>query len=181
MSFRISLPVSLLLAFTGCTPTPSWYGVPAQHKAPDGPNVPAVVQKFGEHMCADDPNADEYIVKDVKGVEGQWRWTLPDPELRFLVPDDGRQRRFSLQFGINDRTFKDTGPLRIVFELNGTEVGRATYDSFGDKEWNQPVPTKVLRAGAENRLAIHVLNPWQAPDPGVRLGFVLRCAGFVAP
>jgi hypothetical protein len=136
---------------------------------------------IGEYVKADAPNAESYIVKDIRGLEaGAWRWAGKDPELRFmLAPAAPLPKRFRIELGINDKTFADTGPVKLILEVNGKEIGRATLDRFGDHVVEKAVPANLLHSGAENRAVIHVLNPWQAPDPGVRLGFVLKSAGFV--
>lgn len=176
---RACLLLPLLLALTACAPTPSYYGVPAQHKPNPGSGVAAAPPpQLGERMCAADDGADLYIVKDVKGAESSWRWTLAEPEFRFQLKPGSGARVLELQFGINDRTFLETGPLKLVFQVNGHEVDRQTYNTFGDHTWERRIGSELLAPGAENRVKIRVLNPWQAPDAGVQLGFVLRCVGF---
>jgi hypothetical protein len=172
----------VLMVMAACTPTPSWYGVPEQHTLVGGTAeavpAPAPSPQLGEYMCASDDGAEQYIVKDIRGLEAVWRWTNAEPELRFQLKPGRTARLFHLELGINDRTFRDTGPVKIVFEVNGHEVARHTFETFGDHTWEHRVGAELLAPGAENRVRIRVLNPWQAPDPGVKLGFVLRCAGF---
>lgn len=175
---------SLLLSLAACVPTPDYYSIPPQHKpetigglsSTAEPRAPAPV---GEMFDAADSDADKYIVKDIKGAEGGWRWTNAEPELRFQMPAGELKRKFRLELGINDRTFHDTGPVTIVILVNGNELDRITLRNFGDHTYEKAVPTTFLLPGAENRVLMRVLNPWQAPDPGVKLGFVLRSAGFL--
>lgn len=171
---------SLALVCTGCTPTPSWYGVPAQHKpiVADAPK-PAPVTEFGEYVRADENDAERYFVKDVRGLEGTWRWTATEPEFRFSLKQTNKPRRFHLELGINDRTFKQTGPVTLAVFVNGNEIGRPTFAAFGDHSWDKLVEPSYLLSGVENRVKIQVLNPWQSSDPEVRLGFVLRSVGFL--
>jgi hypothetical protein len=177
---RLAPFLPLLLFVHGCAPTPSWYGVPAQHKPPSDTAVSVeAVPEIGEYVCAGENGAEQYIVKDIKGLEGGWRWTHAEPELRYRLKPENVARVFHLELGINDRTFKETGPLKLVFEVNGHEFARETFPTFGDHIWEKRVDSSLLAPGAENRVKIRVLNPWQAPDPGVKLGFILRCAGFL--
>ncbi len=171
--------LALAVLTCGCAPTPSWYGVPAQHKPVGDPAavIPSLAP-VGEYMCAADPNADLYIVRDVKGLENNWRWTHANPELRFRLKPGAAARTLHVELGVNDRTFAETGPLKLIVEVNGRELTRTTLAQFGDHTIDQPVESTMLVPGAENLLRIRVLNPWQAPDPGVQLGFVLKCAGF---
>ena len=108
---------------------------------------------------------------------GAWRWTRSQPELRFLV-QSARNRRFKLELGVNDVTFRDTGPLRLVIFVNEHELDRIVYDSPGEKSYEKAVPANMLRENAENRVLIRVLNPWDTNDPKVKLGFIFHEAGF---
>jgi hypothetical protein len=169
-----------MLLSTACTPTPSWYGVPAQHK-PILDNVPqaAAIPAFGEYVYADEVSAERYFVKDVRGLEGSGRWTGPEPEFRFFLKQTNKARRFHIELGINDRTFQQTGPVTLAVSVNGNPIGGPTFSTFGDHSWDKLVPPAYLLAGVENRVAVQVLNPWQSSDPQVRLGFVLRSVGFL--
>jgi hypothetical protein len=132
-------------------------------------------------MRAADSNADQYIVKDVRGLELTWRWVMTDPEFRFVVKPNGPlPTKFRVELGVSERTFQDTGPLKLVFEGNGQEFGRKTLPNSGEYIVDMPVTPSLLRPGQENRVVIHVLNAWQAADPGVKLGFILKSAGFIS-
>ncbi len=181
MRKRIAIPIPLLLLATACAPTPSWYGVPPQHK-PIVDNAPAAapIPNFGEFVTADEASAERYFIKDVKGLESTWRWTLVEPEFRFLLSPVKRTRRFQLKFGINDRTFKDTGPVTLEIYVNGNPVGKPTFKEFGDHTWETDVDPWKLLPGAENRVLVKVVNPWQTADPGVKLGVVFQSAGFLS-
>lgn len=163
-----------------CVPTPESYSLPPQHP-PLPPRTaqdkPAATANLGESVNAADPGADIYFVKDVKPSEGgPSRWTYAEPELRFLIKKP-ENRVFHLEFGINDRTFKETGPLRIVFLVNGRELERTTWNNFGDQVYEKAVPADWLKGWGENRITIRVLNPWKAQD-GVRLGILLQSASL---
>ncbi|MDZ4802212.1 MAG: hypothetical protein SGI92_28980 [Bryobacteraceae bacterium] len=178
---RKYLAIPLALCCAGCAPTPSWYGVPAQHK-PFVDKVPQVVSipEFGEFVRSEETDAERYFIKDVKGLEGTWRWTFAEPEFRFFIRPTGKSRKFHLELGINDRTFKDTGPVNLVITVNGKVLGRPTFTKFGDQTWEADVAPDMLLPDSENRVLIKVLNPWQAADPGVRLGFLLHAVGFLS-
>ena len=165
-----------LLGLAACTPTPPYYSVPPQHK----PAGTEEVVSFGEFVQSAHPSAESHYIKDVRALEGSaWRWTLADPEFRFLVKSD-RNRTFRLDMAISDLTFRTTGPLRMIIRINGELFDEPVFEKPGDHRYEKPVPPRMLRVNAENRVLIQVLNPWDAPDPGVRLGFLLHGAGFVS-
>jgi hypothetical protein len=174
VSGRVALlPLALLAS---CVPTPPYYSVPPQHRS--GPAEEVV--GFGEFILSANPAAEAYYIKDVKGLEGSaWRWTLVEPEFRFFLKTT-KDRVFKLDLGINDTTFRDTGPVRLQIVINGELLDEPVFSKPGDYQYEQPVPERMLKASAENRVLVKVLNPWAAPDPGVRLGFLLHGVGFVA-
>lgn len=176
---RLTL-ATITVLLSSCAPTPGYYGIPTQHKPIEasGPQPSASVA-FGEFFKADDINSDEYLIKDVKPLEGAvWRWTLAEPEFRFFLKS-AQARRFHMEFGINDRTFVETGPLKMEILINGKPFDALTFPSSGSKTYDKPVPASFLLPDAENHVIVRILNPWQAPDPGVKLGIVLRLAGFL--
>jgi hypothetical protein len=171
--------VSFAVTLVSCVPTPPGYGIPAQHPplADDGTPVVGAIP-MGDFMRADDQNAQQYIVRDVRGLEMNFRWTLAEPEFRFPLPVGPGARWLRMEFGINDRTIGDTGPLRMVFEVNGHVLDRPVFGTFGLKVFEKQVPEEWLVAG-ENRVQVRILNPWQSPDPAVKLGVVLNGIGLV--
>jgi hypothetical protein len=167
--------LALALLMPACAPSPSWYPVAAQHQHP----VTEEVIGYGEYVRSGDPTAESHYIRDVKPLEGgSWRWTLDTPEFRFYLAAT-ENRTFRLDFAIADATFKDTGPVRMEVLINGHLLDRPVFDRAGNHVYNKPVPSAMLGKNAENRVVIRVLNAWQAPDPGVRLGFLLHAVGFV--
>lgn len=171
---RIVIAAAALLA--SCTPTPPWYSVPVQHK-------PLSVEGtigYGEFVRANDPEAETYFIKDVRGLEGAaWRWTLAEPEFRFFLKS-AKGRVFHLNLGINDVTFRTTGPVRMQIFVNGQLLDEPVFQRPGDAVLEKAVPDGWLKPQAENRVLVKVLNAWPAADPGIFLGFVLHDAGFVS-
>jgi hypothetical protein len=166
--------LALLLFMTGCVPTPERYPVPAQHNPVNGPEKLA----YTEYVRAGDPDADSYIIKDIKGLEGTFRWTASNPQLRFYLTKI-EQTSFRLELGVHPVTLKDTGPLRLTIFINDHELAQLTYEKAGDTEFDKEVPAAWLLQDADNFVSIRVENPWLAPGDNVYLGFVFRGAGFV--
>lgn len=165
-----------LLLLHACAPGPDTYPIPPQQKPP---GVGQEIYSFADYVKSAQPDADSYFVRHITGVEGgAWRWTHSEPELRFLLKSVAN-RRFKLEIGVNDVTFRDNGPLRLAISINGQELDRVVYDSPGDKSYEKPVPPELLRNNAENRVLIRVLNPWKTNDPNIQLGFILHEAGFL--
>jgi hypothetical protein len=165
-----------VVCLAACVPTPETYSIPPQHKPVAGTEP---IFSFGDYVRSTQADAESYYLKDIMGLEGgNFRWTHAEPELRFFLKSV-RNRRFHMQIGINDVTFRDTGPVNIVILVNGQELDRVTYDRFGDKTYDKTVPARLLKINAENRVVIRVLNPWNSSDPKIKLGFVLMEAGFL--
>jgi hypothetical protein len=166
------------LALLSCVPTPESYRIPPQHQAPSGPEE---IVGIGEYVTSNQIDADLYFVKDVKALEGpNWRWTFAEPEFRFALRSV-KNRTLRIDFGVNDVTLRDTGPLRLAIFVNGHLLDKPVYDSPGDKRFEKPVPFSMLKEHEENHVRMQVLNPWQSSDPKIRLGVVLFGAGFTGP
>jgi hypothetical protein len=174
MICRVWRAVLSLAVLVGCTPEPGSYPIPPQHQAPSGRDA----GNYTEFVAAADPWADKYIIKDITGLEGTWRWTGPRPEIRLVLGNAGG-RSLQFDFTIADATFKDTGPLTISFLVNGKVLQTITFDKPGEKTFIRRVPDAWLVPGGENRVGLEVKNPWRAPDDGVLLGVLFRGAGFI--
>lgn len=165
------------VCFCSCVPTPESYPIPPQH----APMSAVEVISYHEFVRSADPNADLYYVKDVGGLEGgSWRWTQAAPEFRFTLKST-ISRRFRLDFGLHEITFRDTGPVTLSILINGRELDRPHFDHPGDRRYEREVPADMLTSSSETRVVVRVLNSWKASDPGVHLGILLHAAGFVGP
>jgi hypothetical protein len=158
----------------GCAQVPDTYPVPPQFELP--PQTPEQCAAT-DYFRAADPESLHYIVKDIQGIESNYRWTHAEPELRFFL-NATKDRRFRMDFGVTESVLKASGPLKLVFLVNEHELGRETYASAGPKSFEKPVPPEWLHFGEENHVVIRVLNPWRAPHMGVLLGVILHAAGF---
>ena len=159
---------------TGCVPMQDSYGVPPQHAALTAPE-PMAERGI---VSAADPRASTFFVNDVKALEGHWCWTGQKPELRFRLADVSI-RRAVVNFTIHEITFKDTGPLRMNFLVNGRLLETVRYDTPGEKIFEKPVPRGWLQPDSDNMLSFVIENPWIASSDGVKLGVLLQRAGFV--
>jgi hypothetical protein len=156
---------------TGCASAPDTY--PPQHEPVTGPERLA----YGDYVHAADPGAEGYILKDIRGLEGHYRWTGPNPELRFFLKTADRLN-FRLEYGVHPVTLKDVGPLEFTIEVNGHVLANLRETTPGDKTFLKRVPPQWLVAQGDNVVKISVRNPWQTPDK-YYLGFVFLGAGFV--
>jgi hypothetical protein len=125
-----------------------------------------------------DPLAGSYIVKDVSGTTeaGGWRWAYRRPELRFFVPRTDRIK-FTMDFAIPERMFRDIAPVTISYFLNGKLFDKVRYDSGGQMKYCKQVPPGMLRPG-ENFVAIEPDKVWVSKTDGAELGFILTRVGF---
>jgi hypothetical protein len=126
----------------------------------------------------DDPHADLYLVQDLQDHgPGTWRWAYSHPVLRFFVPDVPRLK-FTMDFAIPERTFRETGPVTLTLRLNGAVFDRHVCEQAGELHYSQPVPGELLHKGAVNLVAIDPNPVWVSKADGGRLGFILSRAGF---
>jgi hypothetical protein len=170
--------VAALLGLHACVRAPESYPVPPQHQPVGGPEE---ILTLGETFTSVQPDAEQYFIKDIRALEnGAWRWTLVEPEMRFhLLSVTNRCLRMDI--GVHEVTLRQTGPLKLEIYVNGQLLDSPVYDTPGDRRYEKPVPASMLKERAENRVLVKVLNPWQAQDPGVQLGFLLFGAGFATP
>ena len=125
-----------------------------------------------------DPNSDAYVVSGIaERTEVPWRWTFEHPVLRFLVPETGRLR-FTLDFSLPERTFRETGPVTLTFTINGRLFDRARFDTPGQLHYSHPVAPELLNLHGENRVAIDPNPVWVSKADGGKLGFIISRVGF---
>jgi hypothetical protein len=126
-----------------------------------------------------DPHADAYLVRDFapSAGAGPTRWAFDHPVLRFVVPA-APGLRFTMDFALPERTFRDTGPVTLTFRINGELLDRHRFETAGQKHYEHDVPAGMLRPNAENLVAIDPEPVWVSKADGTRIGFVLARAGF---
>lgn len=162
-------PSLMVLLLTSCVKAPDSYPVPEQHLPFRSSDT--------EFVGAGDPFAQKFFVRDIVPSDGgSWRWTAAEPELRFVLRSN-QNRKLVFEFVINERTFKDTGPVTITFFVNKRLIGRETYESPGDKRFEKPVPAEWIRPNEETRVLARIENPWHTPQGD--LGILLKRVGFV--
>ena len=82
-------------------------------------------------------------------------------------------------FGVERTIFGTNWPVDAVY-ASYLETVDAYRRILADAGFSRAEQTRMLKENAENRVLVKVLNAWIAPDPGVRLGFLLHAAGFVS-
>ena len=165
--------VVLALLLAGCVTQPEVYAPPMQRKPAAGPDT----SRLKHFVAMNDAAADDHILRDInRAVEGgTWRWTGPKPTLRLVLPKT-RNLRFVMDFSISGETMRQTGPLTIIFYVNGHVLETVKYDSAGEKHFEKPVAASWLYAG-DNVVSAELDKVFIAGD-GARLGVVLARAGF---
>ncbi len=121
-----------------------------------------------------DPATDSFIVQGFRAKsEGAWRWAHDHAVLRFLLPETG-PLKFTMDFTLPEKTFRETGPVKLAVSINGHSLDAARYDHAGDYRYERAVPENWLRQNGENLVAIDPDKTTTAE----KLGFVLTGAGF---
>ncbi len=123
-----------------------------------------------------DPDADEYVVRDIRPGDAR-RWTTDHPEMRFPIePRPGL--RFEMSFWIVATTFRETGPVTLVVKINGQPLGSVYCQHPGNYRFERPVPLNWLRSGEPVRLLAEASPLWTVPADGAHLGYLIEEAGF---
>lgn len=163
----------LFLALSGCVTQPETYAPPMQRHAQTGPETGHL-----KHFIAmNDPFAEEHFLRDVRTLEaGYFRWTGQKPLFHFVLSST-RRLKYAMDFGVSSETLKKTGPFTMSIFVNGRELGKATYDSGGDKHFEKPVPAEWLVKGGDTVVSVEFDKVYVADD-GVKLGVTLVRCGF---
>jgi hypothetical protein len=169
-----SLILIPLLACTACNRLPDSYPPPAQR-----PSLISTSSGLSYFVSLSDPNADTYLVRDFAPAAGAGatRWAFDHPVLRFFVPAAPRLR-FTMDFALPERAYRDTGPVTLTFRINGELLDRHRFDAAGEQHYEHEVPAGVLRANAINLVAVDPEPVWVSKADGTHIGFVLARAGF---
>jgi hypothetical protein len=161
------------LLSTSCGRQAGVYPMPEQRRTDLGPDPGGL----GPFITMDDPQADEYLVKDMSAEKGFRRWAFEHPELRFRVKEIGHLK-FTAEFAIPEVTYKVTGPVTVQCAVNGRTLGAMQCDHPGDFRFEKPVPEGLVKAGEVARVTFDAKPRWIAPQDGAQLSFLLRSAGF---
>ena len=125
----------------------------------------------------DDPQADEFLVHDISPEHGFRRWAFTRPELRFRLKDV-RHLIFTAEFAIPEVTYKVTGPVTVIYAVNGRTLGTVRCDHAGDFHLEKPVPDGLVEPDKFVRVTFEANPRWISPEDGAQLSFLLRSAGF---
>ena len=163
-----------VLALCACERTPESYPVPEQRHPVEGANPVA------GNMMVDMDGADvaAHLVKDVHDNAGSpWRWTGSEPTVKVLAFTTDNVK-FIADFTLWDEAMKQTGPLELVFLVNGKTLDDVHYSTPGVKHFEKAVPSDWLRTDVESTLAIKVDKLYVAPQDGAKFGIILSRIGL---
>jgi hypothetical protein len=165
-----------LLLLPACRPPGDWQPLPFQRPALTA-NDESVLRSF---VRMSDPEAPRHFLGGISSSleAGSWRWTRKRPELKLFVRP-GSVGRLRVEFAVAEDTFRETGPVRVAFFVNGSRAGEQRCPRPGQYAYEQPLPTGLLRPGALNTLAFEVDKAWISPADGEALGLILLAAGFL--
>jgi hypothetical protein len=167
--------VPSLLALSACVTLPEVYAPPIQRKPALSEDAPRASKRLLRMV---EPETDAYIVQDLpRGVSGPWRWAGPRPIVRIYLTSVA-DSKILVEYSVAEATFKVTGPVNFKFFVNEKLLGEAHHDKPGAYVFEKAVPAQMLKANAENDLAVEVDKPWTSPEDGAKLGFILTSIGF---
>jgi hypothetical protein len=125
----------------------------------------------------DDSDADDYIVRDIGGAQGSYRWARLHPELRFRVREL-EDLHFIAAVAIPEAIFPSGAVVHVGYAIDGRALGSLSCDHPGKYAIDTPVPASWIRPGEYLHVTFTSDRPWVSPDDGARLSFLLFEAGF---
>ena len=163
------------LILSGCISQPQTYAPPVQRQPMLDGNAPRPPKDM---LRMSDPETDAYIIQDIpRGSVDPFRWTGKRPTVRMFVDDPGG-RTLVVDYSVVNATLKDTGPVKLTFFVNDQPIGTVAEDRQGLKHFEKAVPREMLKASADNVIAIEVDKVWIAKEDGAHLGFLLGAVGL---
>jgi predicted small lipoprotein YifL len=166
--------VAAALAGTACGRKPGAYSPPAQRVAEPGRD-PEHIRSF---VSMDDPQAADYIVKDIASDPGLFRWAFLEPELKLGVGTN-RGLKFAMEFALPDATFKTTGPVTVSCSINGHKLGEMRCPRADKYRLEKAVPADWVDPARPVHVTFNAEPRWVSPDDGAQLSFLLYSAGFI--
>lgn len=166
-----------ILVLAACSgKAPELYAPPIDRKPLQGFGA----ELIGHYVNMKDANAEAYFVSGISQTleGGLWRWTYPNPELRFFL-ETAEGWKFAMDFGVSATAFPETGPITLSYSVNKHFLDRITYDHAGPQHFEKAVPASSLLARAVNIVSIEQDKFWVSKVDGARLGFTLIRAGFL--
>jgi len=171
---RIILPLAIVtLLSISCGRQPGVYAAPPQRSTDLGPD-PGSDMAF---VKMDDPQANEFLVKDISPGSDFRRWAFMHPELRFRVKDPSHLT-FTAELTVPEITFKVTGPVTVTYAVNGKTLGTLHVDHPGDFQVEKAVPEGLVEGGKYISVTFDAHPRWISPEDHAELSFLLRSAGF---
>jgi len=171
----IILPLAIVSLLTmSCGRQPGVYVPPPQLSTDLGPD-PGSDMAF---VKMDDPQANEFLVKDISPESDHRRWAFIHPELHFRVKD-AHNLTFTAELTVPDVTFKVTGPVTITYSVNGRALGILRCDRAGDFRIEAPVTEGIVEPGKFISVTFDAHPRWISPEDHAELSFLLRSAGFI--
>lgn len=163
--------VSLLAAGCASAPETRVVPLPPQRKLAGAPDLPYE----RDFVFMSEARASAMIVRDIAGPGAQ-RWTGQNPAMRFSLPEAGDWVA-EVRFNAAKRTLAGTGPITLVFAVNGRPIGTMRVADDAVKTFSAPVRLDAKEA----ELSLAIDKPWTSPLDGAKLGVLLHAMGFKRP
>ena len=166
---QVVVVASLFLSF-GCK-------TDAPVRPPEQQATSYLGQPLGSFVAMNQPDATRYFVSGIFGLEAQtWRWTGREAKLRLRL-NETENMKYVMKFAVPGPLIAANGPVRISIRINDTNFDELRYAKDGVYEVEKPVPSRLLKADAENIVAVEVDKPLPGQN-GPELGLILVHAGF---
>ena len=165
---------ALCILFAGCSTAPDSYPIPEQIAI-----QPAFRPYRVSRIIEMGPQgADRFIVSDILGSSGAWRWTGRRPTVKVGVRST-KNLQFQIDYAVADATFADTGPVHVTFWVGDHKIGEQQFDQPGEGHFTAPVPEDWVEPDSDVTLSAEVDKVWVAPTDGVELGLILTRMGLL--
>lgn len=165
--------LTLALALSGCREPAPEFVLPTQR-----PPLETYKPPPARVISMSDPDAPARFLRDITNVASPtWRWTGQRPAVRIRVRNV-QNVRYLIDFSIAQITFKETGPVTVVFTVNDHQLGREHYTDFGPKHFEKAVPPEWLEANKDAIAGAEIDKIWVSKEDGARFGFILSRIGL---
>ena len=145
MKRRLALACAVVLVEGGCQNMPEAYAPPFQRPAVENFH-PYRMQAI---VSMSDDDAQTHFVQDITSLAtSSWRWTGKKPTVR-VKARTGADLRYTIDFVLPEKHFRETGPVNIAFLVNDRVLDRAHYGTAGNQHFEKAIPEGWVIAGQD--------------------------------
>jgi hypothetical protein len=170
---NLALLSPALLSLAACKNMPEAYAPPDQM----APITMSRTYRITHVINMDDGDAESHFVQDIRGLNGNWRWTGKRPTARVPVRS-ADNLHLVMDFAIADATFKTTGPVKVTVYVNDKLAASLSCPEPGERHLDTPLPPGLVEPNKDAVIAAEIDKVWVSPTDATELGFILKRIGL---